>query len=345
MKIRIFALDEKNQRVKLCPCEFSTSRKWSDPLPWTPQDLPSLENARIMITGGNSGIGFDTARVCAEKGAELILACRNQAKANDAAERIRRGVPNASVTTMTLDLGSQKSIRDCAKDFLGTYQSLDVLVNNAGIMMPPYELTEDGFESQFGVNHLGHFALTGLLLPALEAAPKARIVNISSLAHRFGDMNLENPMFEGGVGYSRSRAYGRSKLANLLFTFELKKRLNECGSKVIAVTAHPGLAATNLSRYLETYFFVRWAMPLVQRFIQSPEMGALPTLRALGDPGVESGDYYGPDGFRQQRGYPRKVGSSKLSRDPHLASRLWTLSENLTGIRFLGMDSPKRSNP
>ncbi|MDF1667851.1 MAG: oxidoreductase [Planctomycetota bacterium] len=310
---------------------------------WTLQDLPSLKNKRIVITGGNSGIGFDTARVCAEKGAELVLACRNLGKADEAAQKIRQLLPKASVTTMALDLSRQKSIRDFAKRFIADYKSLDVLVNNAGIMMPPYELTEDGFESQFGVNHLGHFALTGLLLPVLEAAPSARIVNISSLAHRFGDMNFENPMFEGGVGYSRTKAYGRSKLANLLFTFELKKRLAERGSNVMAVTAHPGLAATNLSRYLETYFFVRWAMPLVQCFIQSADMGALPTLRALGDPGVESGDYFGPDGFRQQRGYPRRVGSSKLSRDPQISSRLWTLSENLTGIRYLGMDSPRVS--
>lgn len=309
-------------------------------MPWTLDDLPALENKRILITGGNSGIGFDTAKACAERGAEVVLACRNQGKAKDAADKIRAVVPEATVITMTLDLSSQKSVRAFAKLFLAEYKSLDVLVNNAGIMMPPYELTEDGFESQFAVNHLGHFTLTGLLLPALEAAPRARIVNISSLAHRFGDMDLDNPMFEGGQGYSRTRAYGRSKLANLLFTLELKKRLAERGSTVIPVTAHPGLAATNLSRYLETYFFVRWAMPLVQCFIQSADMGALPSLRALGDPGVKSGDYFGPDGFRQQRGYPRRVGSSKASRDPQIANRLWTLSENLTGLRYLGIDGP-----
>lgn len=307
-------------------------------MPWTSDDLPSLDQKTIVITGGNSGIGFDTAQVCAGKGAQIILACRNPDKAKAAVAAIKKSQPEASVLSMGLDLSRQSSIRDFAKEFHSEFKSLDVLVNNAGIMMPPYELTEDGFESQFGVNHLGHFALTGLLLPALEAAPEARVVNVSSLAHRLGDMDFENPMYEDGQGYSRTRAYGRSKLANLLFSFELNKRLRAASSKIRALTAHPGIAVTNLSRYLEAFRLVRWLMPVAQCFIQSSEMGALPTLRALGDPGAQGGDYYGPDGFRQQRGYPRKVGSSKAARDPQVASRLWTLSENLTGIRYLGPD-------
>ena len=307
---------------------------------WTLKDLGTLQGKVIVVTGGNSGIGFDTALTCAAQGAQVVLACRNPKKAASAVVEIKKRVPQSEPTSIPLNLGNLKSVRDFARQFGESFKVLDVLVNNAGIMMPPYECTEDGFESQFGVNHLGHFALTGLLIPQLESSDSPRIVTISSLAHRFGDMDFDNIMFEGGHGYSRTRAYGRSKLANLLFTFELQRRLANQGSKIKAIAAHPGLAATNLSRYLESYRIVRFAMPLVECFIQSSEMGALPTLRAIGDVAAESGHYYGPDGFRQQRGYPRLVGSSKLARNPEVAARLWSLSENLTGIRFLGPKGP-----
>lgn len=301
---------------------------------WTINDIPSLKNKRVVITGSNSGIGFDTARICANKGAHVILACRNEQKATQAIEDIQQQSPQAHVEFVQLDLASLTSIEICATQLLDQFNTIDILVNNAGIMMTPYGTTEDGFEQQIGINHLGHFALTGHLLPAITAAKDSRVVHVSSMAHGWGTMDYTNLLFEDGEGYSASAAYGRSKLANLLFMRALQKRFETHPIDAISVAAHPGMASTNLSRYLAERWYLKLFMPLEPLITQSSERGALPTLRALSDPDVQGGDYFGPDGFKQYRGYPVRVGSSRASRDMRSAEQLWSLSEELTGMHY-----------
>jgi len=224
---------------------------------------------------------------------------------------------------------------------LRTVDCLDGLVNNAGIMMTPYQTTEDGFERQLGVNHLGHYALTGLLLPALLAAPAARVVSVSSAAHRAGSMDFENLQFEGGRGYSPLKAYGRSKLANLHFTYELNRRFEAADAKAIATAAHPGVARTNLARYMQERWYFRLLLPVLLKVMaQSSAMGALPTLRALGDTNAKGGDYFGPGGSMEQKGYPVKVESSQKANDQESWRRLWDVSEQLTGVKYQWPSAP-----
>ena len=299
---------------------------------WTMDEVSSLEGKKIVITGANSGIGFETALACAAHGAHTILACRDEAKGEHAIAQLKQSHIRGEVENMKLDLSSLSSIREFSSTLLDKYNSIDGLVNNAGIMMTPYQLTADGFESQFGVNHLGHFALTGLLLPALLASPHSRIVNVSSGAHSWGSIDFDNLMYEGGKGYSRAFAYCRSKLANLLFSKGLQKRLLEINSDTIATSAHPGWSSTNLG--MRSHPLASPIMSIFWKLAQSAAMGALPTLRALLDPTAQGGDYYGPDGFRSSRGYPIKVGSSQDAQNPELADRLWVVSEELTGISY-----------
>jgi NAD(P)-dependent dehydrogenase (short-subunit alcohol dehydrogenase family) len=300
---------------------------------WTQNDVPSLSGKTIVITGANSGIGYEAARICAENGAHTILACRDEKKGLKAVEKIREKKVAGETETMLLDLGSLASIRAFATELLSRFEHLDGLVNNAGIMMNPYQLTEDGFESQFGINHLGHFALTGLLMPALLSTPNARIVNVSSGAHSMGTMDFDNLMFEGGKNYTRIASYGRSKLANLLFTKGLQSRLTKISSDTIATSAHPGWSSTNLGK--QSHPLAGLIISVFGKLLaQSATMGALPTLRALLDPEALEGDYYGPDGFRESRGYPIKVSSSKDAQNLELAERLWAVSEDLTGVKY-----------
>ncbi len=302
---------------------------------WTVDNMCDLSGSTVVVTGANSGIGFDAARVCASSGAHTILACRNEGKGTEAAAAVAGGNPEGSVEYRRLDLASLASVREFSKSLLSSFDRIDVLVNNAGIMMTPYERTEDGFEGQFGVNHLGHFALTGLLLPALLAAPAARVVNISSFGHYMGWINFNNLMFEGGKGYHPVTAYSRSKLANLLFTRELQRRFNSSGSNAMALAAHPGAARTNLARYVEERWYLRPFVPLGLEYVAQPSaMGALPTLRAIADPDVRGGEYFGPRGPFEVRGYPVKVGSSPLVRNRKTAERLWSVSEQLTGVKY-----------
>jgi NAD(P)-dependent dehydrogenase (short-subunit alcohol dehydrogenase family) len=301
---------------------------------WTIEDMPSLDGKRVVVTGSNSGIGYDTARICAQKGAHVILACRDKQSAAEAVIDIKQETPAAEVQVVELDLASLDSIKACADELLDQFDVIDVLVNNAGIMMTPYGTTEDGFEQQMGINHLGHFALTGRLLPAIKAGSEARVVHVSSLAHGWGTMDYDNLMFEGGRGYSASEAYGRSKLANLLFMRALEARFEEHGISAISVAAHPGMASTNLGRHLAKRWYLKLLMPLEPLITQPSEKGALPTLRALAGSDVEGGDYYGPDGFKQYRGNPVKVGSSKASRDMESAEQLWEFSEDATGVTY-----------
>ncbi|WP_193044532.1 SDR family NAD(P)-dependent oxidoreductase [Mycolicibacterium baixiangningiae] len=293
---------------------------------WTAADIPAQSGRTAVITGANTGLGLATAKALAAHGAHVVLAVRDTEKGKKAADEIAAAQPGATVTLQSLDLGSLRSVRAAADELNTAFPRIDLLINNAGVMYPPKQTTEDGFELQFGTNHLGHFALTGLLLENLLAVPDSRVVTVSSVGHRiqaaihFDDLQWER-------SYSRVGAYGQSKLANLLFTYELQRRLGETGT--IAVAAHPGLSNTELMRHLPSVF-----NPLVPLVAQSPAMGALPTLRAATDPEVRGGQYYGPSGIGETRGYPKLVGSSSQSRDEALARRLWAVSEQLTGVTF-----------
>ena len=305
---------------------------------WTASDMPDLSGKVIIVTGANSGIGYEAAKEFARKGAQTILACRSMDKAEAALDQILAEIPDAPAEIMQLDLASQASVREFADEFKAKYDRLDVLVNNAGIMMVPYGLTEDGFERQFGTNHLGHFALTGLLLDTILATPDARVVNVSSTGHRMGNMNFDNLMHANGKGYSSSRAYAQSKLANLLFTYELQRRFETAGVDAEALAAHPGGTNTNLQDEISERWYIKPLIPFMRMMMQDSAMGALPTIRAAVDPDAKGGDYYGPDGFMEQAGYPVLVQSSKASHNVYDARYLWTVSEELTGIDFGPLD-------
>jgi NAD(P)-dependent dehydrogenase (short-subunit alcohol dehydrogenase family) len=299
---------------------------------WTAADVPDQTGRVAVITGANTGIGYQAAAVLADRGARIVLAVRNLDKGNAAAERIRAAKPRAELVVTELDLSSLDSVRRSAETLRTDYPRIDLLINNAGVMYTPRQTTSDGFELQFGTNHLGHFALTGLLLDNLLGVDGSRVVTVSSLAHRimaaihFDDLQLEH-------GYNRVAAYGQAKLANLLFTYELQRRLAASDKPTISVAAHPGMSNTELTRNLPSMLrpVERLVAPLM---FQGPEMGALPTLRAATDPTTTGGQYYGPDGLAEQRGHPKPVGSSSQSRDRALAQRLWAVSEELTGVGF-----------
>jgi NAD(P)-dependent dehydrogenase (short-subunit alcohol dehydrogenase family) len=294
---------------------------------WTVKDMPEQSGKVAIVTGANSGIGYEEARALAAKGAQVVMACRNQEKGAAAFQQICEEHPDAMVDLMQLDLADLTSVRQFADRFTSRYDRLNILINNAGVMaVPELRRTADGFEMQFGTNHLGHFALTGLLLDTLMRTPNARVVTVSSNAHRMGRMKFDNLNAERS--YSRWLAYGESKVANLLFTYELQRRLEAAGADVIAVAAHPGWTATNLQGNAR---LIRFFNPL---FGMQPEQGALPTLYAATAPDVKGGSYYGPDGRNERRGYPTRLESNRLSHDQAVAKRLWEVSENLTGIVY-----------
>jgi NAD(P)-dependent dehydrogenase (short-subunit alcohol dehydrogenase family) len=298
---------------------------------WNLDQIPDQAGRVAIVTGANTGIGFETAAALAAKKATVVLACRNREKAADAVNRIRQRTPDAALGFLALDLASLTSVERFADAFRADHDRLDLLINNAGVMIPPFGRTEDGFELQFGCNHLGHFALTGRLMDRLQATPGARVVNVSSMAHRYGAMDFDNLNAE--KGYGKMPAYGQSKLANLLFTFELQRRLEDAGAAVIATAAHPGWTGTDLQRHSSLIGFLN------HFFAQSPPMGALPTLRAATDPQTEGGDYYGPRGLLEMRGYPVKVATAAAARSEPDARRLWQVSENLTGIQYPSRDT------
>jgi NAD(P)-dependent dehydrogenase (short-subunit alcohol dehydrogenase family) len=302
---------------------------------WTVNDIPDLSGKIALITGANSGIGYETAKEFARKGIEVILACRSIEKGEEAASTIRTEIPDAKLKPMVLDLSSLKSVRAFADEFNAAYSRLDILLNNAGIMMVPYGKTEDGFEQQLGTNHMGHFALTGLLIDVLLNTPYARVVNVSSNAHRFGELDFDNLMFEDEEPYTPMKSYGNSKLANLLFTYEMQRLLDEKNANMIAVAAHPGISTTNLANHLAHPLLMKLVMPLFGWMMQSAAMGALPSIRAAVDPDVVGGQYFGPDGRNEQKGYPIAVSSNEASHNKEDARRLWEVSEELTGVSFL----------
>jgi NAD(P)-dependent dehydrogenase (short-subunit alcohol dehydrogenase family) len=297
---------------------------------WTITDMGDHRDRVALVTGGNTGLGLATAQALAVRGARVVLACRDLDKARAAADQ----VPGAAV--LHLDLGSLASVRAAVEEFRGRYDRLDLLINNAGLMIPPYGRTADGFESQFGVNHLGHFALTGLLLDRLTGTPESRVVTVSSHAQRRGRIDFDD--LQSARRYDRMTAYAQSKLANLMFTYELQRRLTAAGADTIAVAAHPGGARTDLMRHSPPLFrFVasRRTKWLFSWLIQDREAGALPTLRAATDPNVRGGEYYGPSGWREFTGRSAVlVESTPLSHDVEQRRRLWQVSEELTDVVF-----------
>ena len=299
---------------------------------WTAEQIPEQSGRVAVVTGANSGLGQVTARELARAGARVVLACRNLEKGESALSGIEAAAPGAQVELEELDLADLGSVRAFADRFRAAHDGLDLLINNAGVMATPRRRTADGFELHFGTNHLGHFALTCLLIGAMEGRDDARVVTLSSGMHRVGRIAFDN--LGGERRYFRWRAYGQSKLANLLFALELDRRLRAAGSPVKSVAAHPGYAATNL-QHAGPPLVDEVLMAIPNRVIaQDDEMGALPTLYAATEPGLEGGTYAGPDGFLEQRGHPRPVAPSRAARDREVARRLWEVSEEMTGMRF-----------
>jgi NAD(P)-dependent dehydrogenase (short-subunit alcohol dehydrogenase family) len=298
---------------------------------WTDADVPDQSGRVALVTGSNTGLGYETAKVLAQRGADVVMAVRDTGKGEAAAATIRTAAPKANVAVHALDLGSLDSVRTAAEKLKTAYPRIDLLINNAGVMYPPKSTTKDGFELQFGTNHLGHFALTGLLLKNVLAVPNSRIVVVASMAHDiqakidFDDLQWERRR------YSRVASYGQSKLANLMFAYALQRRLEAKGEKTIALAAHPGISNTELMRHIPG-----GSSPLLMKaaglVTNSPLMGALATLRAATDPAATGAQYYGPDGFRELMGHPVVVKSNKQSHDVSVQERLWTVSEQLTGV-------------
>lgn len=302
---------------------------------WTEDDIGDQSDRVVVITGANSGIGWEAARALAQHGATVVLGCRSRSKADAALAEIEATEPSGTVEILDIDLGDLDSVATAAAEFADRHDRLDVLVNNAGLMATPNQRTAQGFEMQIGVNHFGHFALTGHLMPSLLAGADSRVVSISSQGHRPGKIDFDDINSE--QSYSPWPAYFQSKLANLLFIRELQRRLEEAGDDVIAVAAHPGLSSTNLGHEPSGTLsaMMNKARPVFDRlFSQSAQMGALPTLRAAVDPDVAGGDYFGPDGLGEQRGHPVKRDMSKRAKNDADARRLWELSEELTGVTY-----------
>jgi NAD(P)-dependent dehydrogenase (short-subunit alcohol dehydrogenase family) len=293
---------------------------------WTAENMPDLTGKIAIVTGANSGIGYAAAWALARKKATVILACRNKDKGGAAERQIAQECPEARARFLQLDLCDLASVRRFADEFASHYDRLDILINNAGIMATPFGKTVDGFESQFGTNHLGHFALTGLLLGRIISTPHARVVTVSSWGHRFGEIDFDDLNAE--KDYDPGRAYAQSKLANLLFTYELQRWFEGAGVNAIAAAVHPGWTATNLPVHRRMIWILN---PLIG---QKPEMGALPALYAATAPDAQGGDYYGPGSWGGLRGHPAKVQSSGRSYDTAVAAKLWTVSEELTSVRY-----------
>ncbi|MBN2766427.1 MAG: SDR family NAD(P)-dependent oxidoreductase [Paludibacteraceae bacterium] len=314
---------------------------------WTTKDIPDLRGIIIIVTGGNSGLGLASVKAYAEKGAEVIMACRSVLRGKEARKLLLKELPKAKVKVMELDLSNFWSIRMFVTDFKKDYSQLDILLNNAGVMMTPYTQTKDGVELQQSTNYFGHYALTGLLLDLLIATPASRVVSVSSLAHRSAKLNFKNLLYEKGRGYSPYKAYSRSKLQNLLFTFELQRFFEKHKLDCKALVAHPGVSYTNLFTHAAPKWLRAIMRPAVKSFMQPAEMGALPQLRASVDPDVKGGDFFGPKGAMQMKGYPVKVKAAPHAYNKVAARKLWECSEKITGVMFeytpvLKMDNTKK---
>ncbi|MFD1550765.1 short-chain dehydrogenase [Putridiphycobacter roseus] len=293
--------------------------------------IPSQKGKIAIVTGANTGLGFQTSLTFAKKEIKVIMACRNEQKAKAAMAKIKKEVPHAKLEFIAIDLMDLSSVRKFAATFLKEYQRLDLLINNAGIMIPPFQKTKDGFESQMGVNYLSHFLLTGLLMEVLNNTPNARVVTLSSKAHETGVIDFDNLNSE--KSYSKFVAYGQSKLACLLFTQELNRRLKKAHKSTISVGAHPGVSTTDLGRHIPKipYYLL---MPIFVFMTHKPAKGALPTIMAALDNEVQGGDYFGPIGFKEMKGPPAKVMAKPRAYDKEVAAKLWTVSEELTHFKF-----------
>lgn len=297
------------------------------------ENLPSQTGRIMIVTGANTGLGYENAKTLAVKGAKVIMACRNIEKANAAKEKIIKQVPKGDLEVMEVDLSSLTLVRAFANNYQSKYDRLDVLINNAGVMMPPYTKTEDGFELQFAANYLGHFLLTGLLLDTIIKSPNSRIVTLSSLVHKNGRINFDDLQSE--KKYSAQDAYGQSKLACLMFTYELQRRLEKAGhNDTISTGSHPGIATTELSRHMPKLVYTLLKYTLAPFLTHTPSEGAKPTiLAAIGE--AKGGDYFGPTGFGEMKGRPGKAKSTEMARNEDLASKLWKKSEELVGLEYL----------
>ena len=308
---------------------------------WTEDDIPDQDGRVALVTGANSGIGHQTARALAERGATVVLACRNPDRATDAQARIQALDPRGSVEILVVDLGDLDSVARSATEFSERFERLDLLINNAGVILVAEGVTAQGFETHIGVNHLGHFALTGRLLPHLLSTDGSRVVTVASAGHRAGQLDPEN--ITASHPYKPMRAYGRSKLANLLFTGELQRRLSTAGAGTLSLAAHPGGAKSD-AQVTEQASGVNPAMfrfrGIIERFLQPAAMGALPSLRAATDPTARGDDYFGPEGLiMHQKGYPVRNKRSKRAQDEILAARLWEVSVAATGVDYAELDS------
>jgi NAD(P)-dependent dehydrogenase (short-subunit alcohol dehydrogenase family) len=294
---------------------------------WYTDHIVNQDGRVAIVTGSSSGIGLETARILALKKATVIVAVRNLKKGRAVVKTIMGEAPNADVCVMELDLADLDSVRRFARTFKQEYSRLDLLINNAGVMVPPHSQTADGFELQMGTNHIGHFALTGLLIDLLKQTPGSRVLNVSSLAHKMGRLDFDDLDWQKRK-YKKWQAYGDSKLANLYFTYALQKKLGNGNADVTVAAAHPGWTATELQRNTPL------ASALDLFFAQRPKMGVLPTLYAATAPDVKGADFYGPDGFLEMKGHPKRVASVPLSHDPVIAETLWQVSEALTGVQY-----------
>jgi len=304
--------------------------------PWTAEDIPDQYGRTAVVTGANTGLGFEASRLLAQHGASVVLACRAPARAQSAADQIRALAPDSTITTLQLDLSSQTSIREAARRLHTEHEGIDLLINNAGMLGSTRRaLTEDGHEATFGTNHLGVYALTGLVLDLLLESPGSRVVTVSSLTHRFAALDLDD--LQSQRRYRRDRAYGRSKLANLLFTYQLQARLAAAGVGTIAVAAHPGQSRTEFTRDLNPvgrFVYGPRARTLTGWMLQDRAVGVLGEVRAAVDPDVRGGEYYGPSGPLQLTGHPVRVPSNSRSHDAVVQQRLWVESEGLTGVAY-----------
>lgn len=299
---------------------------------WTAEEIGDLNGRTALITGASSGVGLEVARILARRGATVVLACRDSSKAETAEGRIRATLADASLQVLQLDLASSTSIRSAAQELHSRHDHLDLLINNAGVMRTPKNRTEDGFELHLGTNHLGHFAFTGLVLDLLTSVPGSRVVTVTSPAHRQGRINFED--LQSDQRYQKPVAYAQSKLANLLFAYELQRRLAATGAKTISLAAHPGGARTELNRHMP-WMFRGPSWGLARPITHSVEAGALSLVRAAVDPDAQGGEYYAPAGRFEFKGPPLRKESSAASHDSELAGHLWEVSEKLTGVAYL----------
>jgi len=304
---------------------------------WTEKNLPDLTGKTIIITGANSGTGFAATKFMSAKGATIIMACRNPDKANKALQSIKKDNAEAKLDFIQLDLGSLASIRQFSEEFKKKYGSLDILINNAGMSQTPDIKTEDGFEMQIGVNHLGHYALTGHLMDRLVSTKDSRVVTMSSMNHEQGIMNFDNLFLEGE--YHQMKAYEQSKLANLLFSYELHRRLGRAGVSVESIAAHPGFVKSNIMKSNEytkrSFGFTLMFNVFDALLAMTPDKGSLGIMRAATDRTLKNGDYVGPTNIGGFRGFPKLLTSSERSYNEIDANKLWEMSEQLTGVEYV----------